>query len=264
MLTFDMTDTYKGMGVSSGLDRGILVFYGSTLLLEEGMGLGACALQTNGYTYFSSVKSINKIDNSFEIRFEIDQQLVWAFFGVSTHLLTRMLEKFTTLVYMKQENRQMAFLKLGSKFRKIFKVKSSFLTVPSLAEGVILAEFRDNSIALDLSLKTTANHNNRKFFIMNELGGSYFDQGLSNGKLTSPPTGWQKIEENVELYSQKLKLAFSMAEKQIPQNVASTLYWGRESISDSYCWSGFESELSWNTQQFDHYKYVIKFKEVSQ
>lgn len=263
MLTFDMTDIYKGMGVSGGLDRGLLVYHDRTLLLEEGMGLGTCALQSNGYSYFASVKTINKIENTFEVFFEIDQQLVWEVFGVSTRLLTRMLEKFTTHIYMKHESGQTVFLKMGSMLRRLFKIRSRFITVPALATGVILADICRNRVALDLSLKTVVPHNNRKLFVMNELGGSYFDQAFVAGKLISPPTGWQKIDGSVALYSQKYKLAFSMEEKQSPENVESTLFWGRESVGNNYCWAGFESQLSWTTQQFEHYKYVMKFKEVT-
>lgn len=264
MLTFDMTNTYKGMGVSSGLDRGVQVYYDHILILEEGMGLGACALQTNGYTYFATVKTINKSEEGkYEVCLEIDQQLVWNIWGVNARLITRMLEKLTTNIYMKQEKRQKSYLKLGNLLRKVFRVRSSFITVAQQAEIVMAVEAGKNRVDIDLSLKTEVKDGNRKFFVMNELGGNHFNKGLVNGAVRPPPTGWQKIDEKVELYSQKLKVAFSMEEKQIPENVSSTLYWGRESISDSYCWAGFESELSWNTQQFDHYKYIIEFKEVS-
>lgn len=264
MLTFDMNNTYKGLGVSRGLDRGVQVYYDNNLLLEEGMGLGACALQTNGYTYFATVKTIIKSgEGKFEVFLEIDQQLVWNILGVNARLITRMLEKLVTNIYMKQEKRQKSYLKLGNLLRKVFRIRSRFITVAQQAEVVMVVAVGNNLVDIDLSLKTQVKDGNRKFFVMNELGGNHFNIGLVNGAVRPPPTGWQKIEENVELYSRKFKLAFSMAEKQIPKNVVSTLNWGRESISDSYCWAGFESELSWNTQQFDHYKYVIKFKEVS-
>lgn len=264
MLTYDMTNTYKGMGVSSGLDRGVQVYYDNILILEEGMGLGACALQTKGYTYFTTIKKINKKEEGkFEVFLEIDQQLVWNILGMNARLITQMLEKLTTSIYMKQEKRQKSYLKLGNLLRKVFRVRSCFITVAKQADIVMAVVMGGNRVDIDLSLKTQVKDVNRKFFVMNELGGNHFNKGLVNGTVRPPPTGWQKIDANVELYSQKLNIAFSMAEKQIPENVTSTLYWGRESISDSYCWAGFESELSWNTQQFDHYKYVINFKEVT-
>lgn len=263
MLKFDMSDTYQGMGVSRGLDRGVLVYHDDTLLLEEGMGLGACALQTNGYTYFASVKTIKKIESGFAVVLDIDQQLVWQVFGANARLLTRILEKLTTHIYMKQEKRQNAFLKLGNKLRQLFKVSSCFIAVPKQAEGLMVIKVGDNRVAVDLSIKTATKNGKWKFFVMNELSGSYFDKGLINGDVISPPTGWQKLIETAELYSDERGLAFTLEEIQIPVNVKTTLYWGRESISNNYCWAGFESELSCETQQFDHYKYVIKFKEVA-
>lgn len=257
-----MSDTYQGMGVSRGLDRGVLVYHDGTLLLEEGMGLGACALQTKGYTYFASIKTIQKIASGFEVALDIDQQLVWQLWGMNARLLTRILEKLTTHIYMKQKKRQNALLELGNKLRKLFRVSACFITVPKQAEGLMMIKVGDKQVAVDLSMKTAIKNGKRKIFVMNELGGSHFDKGLINGAMKEPPTGWQKLEESAELYSDERGLAFTLEEIQIPVNVKTTLYWGRESISNNYCWAGFESELSCETQQFEHYKYVIKFKEV--
>lgn len=261
MLTFDISDEYKGTGVSQGLDRGLLVYNDDVLLLEEGMGLGACAIQTYGYTYFTSIKMIRKAEGFFTVIHTIDKKLIWSVLGVKSKLFTRTLEYITTNIYMKQEKRQEKLLKLGAVLRKIFNVTASFVNVPTQGEVRITYEVSDNEILVNLSCETKKKQS--KLFVMNELGGSVFDKGMINGELTASPSGWQKIAEPSELYSPFHGLAFTITETHIPENVQSTLYWGRELSSNNYCWAGFESEILWDSGEFNNYRYSIKFREVA-
>lgn len=44
---------YQGEGISKGLARGLLVYYGDCNLTGEGMGIGSIALRDHECTYFS-------------------------------------------------------------------------------------------------------------------------------------------------------------------------------------------------------------------
>jgi len=44
---------YQGEGISKGLARGLLVYYGDCNLTGEGMGIGSIALRGHECTYFS-------------------------------------------------------------------------------------------------------------------------------------------------------------------------------------------------------------------
>jgi hypothetical protein len=61
-----------------------------------------------------------------------------------------------------------------------------------------------------------------------------------------------KIKGFCELYSSDRLLAFTMIETDIPDNVQSKLYWGREKSTD-YCWAGFKSEITYDSGNLDHY-----------
>lgn len=261
MLTFDISNHYKGIGVSHGLDRGLLVYSDDNLLLEEGMGLGACALQTDGYTYFTSIKSIKKVKDSFEVECTINKKLVWQVLGIKSNFFTKILEDMTTNIYMKKEKRQKKLLKQGDLLRKLFNVKACFVNVSSHGKVRITYKVGDNEILVDLSCETEKTGN--KLFVMNELGGSIFNKGIINDELTASPTGWQKIERPCELYSPNHALAFTLVETHVPKNVQSTLFWGREFASDNYCWAGFESEILCDSSNFRNYRYSIKFREVA-
>jgi len=262
MLSFDISKEYKGSGVSQGLERGLLVYNDGILLVEEGMGLGACAVQIGGYTHFTSNKSIYESGDSFEVVCKIDKMLIWTIWGMKSKPLTRSLEFITTNIYMKQEKRQNKLLALGNILRKIFNVKASFVNVPTQGEVKITYEIVGNEIFVNLSCETKKT--GTKIFVMNELGGSIFNQGIVDGLITPPPTGWEKIAGSCELYSYIQGLTFAFIQKNIPTNVRSTLYWGREQTASNYCWAGFESELFCSERKFNNYSYSIRFREVAQ
>ncbi|HWQ44686.1 MAG TPA: hypothetical protein VN373_03340 [Methanosarcina barkeri] len=261
MLKFDISHHYKGTGVSQGLDRGLIVYSDDILLMEEGMGLGACAFQTDGYTHFTSIKSIKKAEDSFEVVGSIDKRLVWTVLGIKSGHLTRALEYITTNIYMKQEKNQELLLQLGQLLRMLFRVNACFDRIPPLGEVRLTYALSANEILVDLSCETAKK--GCKLFVLNELGGSIFDKGLINNELSAPPSGWRKIEGLCELYSRAHSLAFTIRERHIPANVESKLYWGREQISNNYCWAGFESELICSSRKFENYRYSIKFREVA-
>ncbi|MHC1718644.1 MAG: hypothetical protein AB9883_08370 [Acidaminococcaceae bacterium] len=259
MLKFDLSYDHKGTGVSKGIDRGLLVYDGDVLLLEEGMGLGACSLQTGGYTYFASIKNIKRAKSSFDVVFIIDKRLEWKVFGIKSTYLTKILEYIATKIYMKHENIQNKLLKLGGLLQKLFKARTYFVKVPAQGEIRIAYELGDNEILVDLSCQTEKKK--IKLFVMNELGGSIFDKSFIHGVQSVAPTGWQKNDGHCELYSDEHSLAFTMVEINVPVNIQSTLYWGRELLTNNYCWAGFESELVCNSNKFNNYRYSIVFRE---
>jgi len=261
MLGFDMSTLYKGTGVSQGLDRGLLVYKDDELLLEEGMGMGACAFQTGGYTYFTSIKNIKKVEDTFEVICSIDKKLEFEVLGIKSKLFTRVQEYIATNLYMKLEKRQEQLLKIGALIRKILNVKKYYVKVPPMGEVRITYEIVNNDILVDFSCETEQKVS--KLFVMNELGGSIFDKSIINGELSFAPSGWQKVERSCELFSPVHSLKFTIEERHVPDNVTSNLYWGREHIINNYCWAGFESEITCDSNKINNYTYSIKFREVA-
>jgi hypothetical protein len=224
------------------------------------MGLGACAFQTDGYTHFTSIKSIKKAGGSIEVICSIDMKLELKILGTNSKVFTRAQEFMGTNIYMKHEKRQEQLLRLGALLRKVFNVKVCFVKVPPMGEVRIRYELGNNEIAVDLSCETEKT--GCKLFVMNELGGSIFDKSIVGGELSASPSGWQKMVSACELYSSAHSLAFTILEKQVPDNVRSKLYWGREHIVNSCCWAGFESEIRFDSSNFEHYTYSVRFRSL--
>ena len=260
MLRFDMSQLYNGMGVSQGLERGLLVYWDDVLLLEEGMGIGACAFQTGGYTYFTSIKEINKTGDEIETICSIDRRLEIKILGIRTRMATRAQEFIATNVYMKHKISQIPILFLFVFSRKLFHVKSCFVKGPPLGEVRVAYGLEKSGVLVDISCTL---EKKGKFFVMNELGGGIFNKSIAGGKLSNPPLGWQKMEGPRELYSSAQSLAFTMEERHVPDNVKSKLCWGREKLLNNCNWAGFESEIVCDSSEFKNYTYSINFREVT-
>jgi hypothetical protein len=259
MLQYELTSRYKGFGLSLNLDRGLLVLHDGVLLVEEGMGIGACALQIGGYTYFASTRSIGDTDDSLALAFSLDRRLEWRLMGIKSRIFTRALEFVVTHSYMKREKSQNMLLKLGNFLGKLFFVTPDYVFVPS--KGEMMISYTASQDAIDVEVSYKAPKAGGVLFIMNELGGNIFNEGIINGVQTPPPTGWKKVTGTCELFSQSHALAFTIDERHVPENVQSTIYWGRESCANN-CWAGFESKLISPSGEFDHYRYAIMFREA--
>lgn len=257
----DMEGLYKGTGISQGLDRGLLVYDDEVLLVEEGMGIGACALQANGFTYFTTVRSVKREGSFVEVESLIDRRLEFSVFGIRSKLITYFQELLATYFYMKQEKRQEQLLMWGHRFMQVFNVKLCFVKTPPLGLVKTRYEIGDDFVTADVSCYTE--RASGKLFIMNEAGGSKFDRAIVNGEYSNAPSGWQKMESMCELFSDSHSLAFSMDESRVPENVSSSLYWGREHIEGTCSWAGFENEILFTTGNFENYRYSIKFRGVT-
>ena len=99
-----------------------------------------------------------------------------------------------------------------------------------------------------------------KIFVMNELSGNLFDQGVVGGKNSPPPSGWQKTKDDSQLYSKLYQISFAAKEINKPENLKTQLYWGREADKD-HCWAGFIYQLHCETREFHDFKYFISFQE---
>jgi hypothetical protein len=260
MLKYEMSRIYKGTGASQGLDRGLLVYNDDILLVEEGMGLGACAYQTGGFTYFTSISDIKKDGTSFEVIYNIDKRLEFKVSGIRSELFTRTQEQISTNIYMKREKSQKKLLIWGGLLGKLFNVQVCFVKIPAIGEVRVIYELGHNSVTMHVNCETEKKGG--KLFVMNELGGSIFDKSIVKGELSTSPSGWQKMENSCELYSKIHSLTFTIIESNIPDNVISNLYWGREHFSNKCCWAGFESEIICASNKFNDYNYSINFREM--
>lgn len=270
MLELKFDKNYDGQGISKGIQRGLLPYLNGKLIVQEGMGIGAFAVQCKNRTYFCSIDKIteeNTSDKVISVKYQVDRRLDWAFLNKPSSVLTSFLEFIASKCYMKLEAFQGPLLKLGTFFRKIFGIKIAFKKLESLGE--INAKYTIKHSEVHIEVDCNLSISNYRLFVMNEIGGELFSQAVSNGYESTPPTGWQCIEKNVDnpqshmLTSPSVGASFYMQELCVPENLESRLFWGRE-VSRGYNWAGFESEIICSETGFSGYTYRIGFEIKAQ
>lgn len=271
MLELKFDENYDGQGISKGIQRGLLPYLDGKLIMQEGMGIGAFAIQCENRTYFCSIDKITEKNASGKVilvQYRIDRRLDWTFLNRSSSVLTTFLELAASKCYMKAEAFQGPLLKLGTLFRKLFGIRIDFKKIESL--GKIRAKYtiKESEVYIEVDCKSTCK--DYKLFVMNEIGGELFSQAVVDGCEANPPTGWQRLEEKGTddkrshmLTSASLGVAFYMEEILVPSNIETGLFWGRE-VSGGYNWAGFESEIKCLEDGFSGYIYKICFENHTQ
>lgn len=258
MLTFEVSKQYKGTGISDGLDRGLLVYQNGALLLDEGMGLGALAVQSDGLNYFASILKVETSPNQIDVILSIDKMLQRTIYGISSKPLTRFIEKTCTVMYKERKKSQRIWFRIGEWINFLLQIKATFEPVPAKGQFVLNYQISHDEILIDVSgqLEEPVDC----IFVMNELSGALFHKGIVDGKTSPPPSGWQFAVEGCELYSDESRLSFYTKEHSKPSFLESQLYWGREADQE-LCWAGFIYQLRTEAKEFQHFKYSVLFHE---
>lgn len=275
MLKFYFSTNYKGVGISEGIERGILVDYNDKCLVQEGMGLGSPAVKTRNGTYFSCNSYLQKIsDNNYKKEFYIDSELVWEIFNVksvklsNSGLLTTFINKLTEL-YKKLPYLQKTLLKLGIITRDFFQTKSKIKKSGYLGKIVFYYKILNTGVLIEVDfthIMTQNSKNISKICLLNELGGDYFNSRKIGKKICNPPSGWVKLdgEKNKKLYSKEFKIDFDVDIIKIIPDYKFDFIFGREKLSD-FCWAGYDIEIDVNSiknqQNVCKIQYICNLKE---
>lgn len=253
-----MSEEYKGMGISSGLDRGMLVYRNGKPLIDEGMGMGAVSVSSAGFHYFASIIKINHSRDKVEVVLTIDKMLIQTIYGIQSKFFTLLSEKICTSIYKERETYQRIGFSIGAWINFMLRLKVKFITVAPLGQFVLNYQVSENTLLVDLSgdLERAVD----EIYVMNELSAARFHAALKGGKTVEPPTGWQLADAKSQLYCEECGLAFSTKALGKPKNLDATLYWGREFGKD-HCWAGFIYKLQTTTNKFQNFRYAILFQE---
>ncbi len=242
---FFRDDCYKGIGISKGLARGVQVMMEGVDLTQEGMGLGAIAVRSNGYTYFSQNSEATWIDSqNMLLDYVIDTVHLSSRKGVAYPLITRIRE-LGVVLYRLLPSFQRVMLWAGVKILRILGVKTTFAPVPPLARARFHFKFDGNRVEVCCNF-CAKNEDIDEIFIMNELGAGFFDFGWEAGRLTKPPSGWEVLEDKLRLpflYSSNKRLRYTLSDIIVNQELPFKVCWGREQIED-LCWAGFTIQIN--------------------
>jgi hypothetical protein len=234
---------YPGEGISRGLARGLLVYYGDCHLTGEGMGLGSVALRDREYTYFS--RSWKDSDEKGILRrtFTLDTRMKWSIGGIPSRLLTRGIESGIS-AYMQFPMFQRFLLLPVHPIRSLLGIHPLFETVPSRGDITFTYQVTGNHVKVHADFNVPVRKEST-LCLLNELSAAWFTAGWEGERAASPPPGWEKVSPDelpVSLVDPVHGIRFCMGKPSVVPEVPVALYRGRE-LNGDHCWAGFCIQL---------------------
>lgn len=234
---------YPGEGISRGLARGLLVYYGDCNLTGEGMGIGSAALRNRRCTYFSRTWTDVDDDGVFRRTFSLDTRMRWTVFGLPSDRLTRFMESAVG-VYMRLPRLQTALLHLVFPVRAILGIHPRFETVPSCGRVAFSYRIAPDHVDVRVVPELQAGEEDT-LCLLNELGAAWFTAAEDGRATGTRMPGWEKVESErmpVSLVDRAHGVRFSLDRPSTGRAPPVAVYWGRERNGD-HSWAGFCIEL---------------------
>jgi hypothetical protein len=252
-------EEYSGEGISQGLARGLLVYYGDQNITGEGMGIGSIALRDQECTYFSRSWTDSKEDGILRRTFTLDTRMRWSIRGKPSSVLTRWIESGIS-AYMQLPRLQGILMLPVLPLRTLIGIHPLFETIPS--RGKISFTYRVTGHQVDVHVEIQELLGwQHTLCLLNELSATWFTAGWDGKHLAAPPPGWEKVsiaQLPVSLVDPVHGVRFSLDKPSVNLSVPHTIFRGRERTGD-LCWAGFCIELGPldNLQGFPEVRYCI-------
>jgi hypothetical protein len=236
-------NVYPGEGISRGLARGLLVYYGDCNLTGEGMGIGSIALRNHECTYFSRSWKDSAESGVLKRTFSIDSRMMWGLRGKPSTLLTRWIESGIS-VYMQLPWFQRLLMLPVLPFRTLLDIHPFFETIPPKGKATFTYSITGQNVEIQVEIVMPVRPNDT-LCLLNELSAAWFTAGWDGQRMTTPPPAWEKVGSDqlpVSLMDPVHGIRFFMDQPSVSPSVPCTIYRGREQSGD-LCWAGFCLEL---------------------
>ena len=234
---------YQGEGISKGLARGLLVYFGDQNLTGEGMGIGSIAIRDHEYTYFSRSWTDSSEAGILRRTFTLDTRMMWSIQGKPSNLLTRWIE-YGISAYMQIPLFQRSIMLPVPLISTLLGIHPLFETVPSRGKVTFAYRVTGNNVEVQVEINTPVMPQDT-LCLLNELSAAWFTAGWDGARPVPPPPGWEKVSSAllpVSLVDPVHGVRFFIGKPSVSSNVPFTLYRGREQTGD-VCWAGFCIEL---------------------
>jgi hypothetical protein len=258
MFTYELSTKYYGIGISNGLERGLLVFHDGHPLIDEGMGIGACSVKKDGYTYFSSIVSIMPSGSVTQVELSLDKMLMRTIWGIHSKPLTWLIERTCRCLYQRNERNQGLLFTAGGLINRLLRIEVDYVRVQPIGKMSVIYRIDGDIVRVHVSgqlIKPV-----EAIYVMNEMSGAIFDAGIVDSSIVQPPSGWQKVKKDCRLYSKFRDISFHVAMENPSADTNIQLYWGRETDHE-HCWAGFIYELPNQRCGFNGLDYIVTFQE---
>jgi hypothetical protein len=235
---------YRGEGISEGLARGLLVFYGPTNLTGEGMGIGSVAVKGDRCTYFSrSFTDAGDGESHITRTFFIDTKMSWSIGGKISPVLTELIE-CSVGKYMRLPRIQRILMTPVIPLRKMLRIQPVFETVPLRAKVRFTYHVDGSGVGILVNYEPVTDTPGT-LCLLHELSANYFTASWETGTVRPPPPGWEPLQNRfptTSLCDPVRGIRFWIDSLSVSTRVPVNIFWGRETGED-LSWAGISFEF---------------------
>jgi hypothetical protein len=234
---------YQGEGISTGLARGLLVYYGDCNLTGEGMGIGSIALRDPSCTYFSRTWTDTAEPGLLRRTFILDTRMMWGIWQKPSTVLTRWIESGIS-AYMKLPRLQGILMLPVLPLRALLGIHPVFETISPRGKVTFTYHVTGQTVEIQIESQMPLGPG-ETLCLLNELSAAWFTSGWDGKQKVPPPPGWEKVGSDqlpVCLLDPVHGIRFFLDQPSVSPSVPYTIFRGREQ-SEDLCWAGFCIEL---------------------
>jgi hypothetical protein len=252
-VTYSASDAHAGEGMSAGLARGLVVLHDGDDITGEGMGIGAVAARTGGFTYFGVPTCTRIVGRRVAKHFRIDRRLVWTLWGRPSMLLTRLGAR-STGAFMSRPllQRTLMHVRILAFVKRLLGLGIALEQVPPVASARVLYAIDGRGVRVAARLAASS-HATTVFYVMNELSADAFGAAVKAGRRVRVPSSWEPLDpagDSPSFCCEARALRFTFGGAQATPGVPVRSFWGREH-APGINWAGFELELEVSGQPRD-------------
>jgi hypothetical protein len=245
----------------AALQKGLVLVYNGSELIEEGAGFGVPITKYSDRTYFSRTANVyvkEQDENSVIIKkvFLLDAISKKQVRGSNINDdLYSIFHKTFEKSYLHLGNMR-AFFDLIMRLRKNIGIETQFSKVSPKGKVTVTYHCFSDRIKVCVDFSEVDKVGCKEILILNEQGATFFRKHIKgNEVLCDKKIGaWNKVvAEKAEFYDIRNRISFSMEKRD-----GAILYSGWEQIKDRFSWAGMTYALSPKTSIFN---YMIRLKK---
>ncbi|MCW4032652.1 MAG: hypothetical protein NWF08_04595 [Candidatus Bathyarchaeota archaeon] len=235
MKLFDMN--HFNIGDSSGLQKGLELYFRDRSLSGEGIGFGSVAIEYPNDVIFSSTASISKKNDALVKNFEIDTILRrnWkGKFYVDNRFYGTLLPKLTKIY--RENKKARPLLNALIRIQSLIGVRLSHQKIETKGQIRIVYSLIGDQLKISVDSTGLIDKKIQKILIFNEQSSDFNIYEEEGKTLTNDEIGvWQEVKSKKACLS-NIAANVKFCLEEIPGTV---LFRGRESLRPRLNWSGF-------------------------
>lgn len=246
------------------LQKGIVLVFNGTELIEEGAGIGVPVAIFSDETFFSSSAVVRIIDHADEKvvmkHFLMDSvsRKSWKIEAMVNNPVYNLISRFFAAIYRDYPMSRIFILPI-MRLRDSVGINTRYMRTEQRGEVVMTYSVKRNGLSVKADMTKLNKKSLKRVILLNEQGSTFFRRFSDSSQsilVDDAIESWDLVKADWA-YLSTIDNSLSFGLKRLPN---CKLFRGRENIKGYLAWAGMEYELNPQTD-FISYEVLIRVKE---